>query len=342
MMTVPCPLCGSLAREPLVDTRDLLMDDATVFHYVRCSSCGLCYLNPQPTAQELEAHYPPAYAPFAEVSASANRLHQRLVNHGIRKRIRAIERCRPSGRLLEVGCADGFMLAALRQTGRWEVMGIDTSSVAVARAREMYDLEIIQAPVEQAQLPRGHFDVVAMWDVIEHLPDPVAALNAIQVALRPGGLLILRLPVSDAWDARLFGEAWAGWDAPRHLVVYSMAHLQQVLCHAGLELRASRGNASLYSGLKPSLGRWARLSLHGRSRAVAEALLGSSMLQAMVAPLSWLTSRLWPTSCRLAVAVKPQAKPGDCSDVAACPQASASCGTGFTGSWSAKKRQRPA
>jgi SAM-dependent methyltransferase len=82
-------------------------------------------------------------------------------------------------------------------------------------------------------LPLAAFDVVCLWDVIEHLDAPVEALGAARAALRPGGYLVASTPVLDGWEARAFGHAWPGWDTPRHLQVFSRASLAAVLRRTG-------------------------------------------------------------------------------------------------------------
>ena len=83
--------------------------------------------------------------------------------------------------------------------------------------------------------PDNHFAAVTLWDVLEHLHDPIGALVEIKRILRPGGVVLLRVPNLGSWDASLFGSTWAGLDAPRHLYVYTRATLESSIVSSGLE-----------------------------------------------------------------------------------------------------------
>ncbi len=97
------------------------------------------------------------------------------------------------GRLLDVGCAIGIFLAIAQNAG-WQVAGVDVSEYAVRRAREMFSVDARHGALDQAGFPDGHFDVVTMWDVIEHVEDPVALLRDAARVLKPGGLLLVNTP----------------------------------------------------------------------------------------------------------------------------------------------------
>jgi len=79
------------------------------------------------------------------------------------------------------------------------------------------------------------YDVVTLWDVLEHLPSPRAGLVQIQQWLRPGGYVVLSVPNLESWDASLFGQRWIGWDAPRHFNLFSRSGLDRLLSETGFE-----------------------------------------------------------------------------------------------------------
>lgn len=301
MQQIDCPLCGASHSTLLFRARDILLSVPGEFAYVRCDHCGLAYLNPQPSPDELGPHYAELYDSFQHASLRRGWARRLLVRHGFRERQRQIERLKPGGNLLEVGAADGAFLHVLAESGRWNVTGVETSAVAVRTAWEVYGQELISAQLEEAGLPRGHYDVVAMWDVLEHLPRPLAALREIRAVLKPDGLLLLRLPLADAWDARLFGRHWAGWDAPHHLTVMGRSQLDSLLSKAGLRAVRVSGIQSCLSCLAPSLRRWAT-TLPRIPRSMVGLVASSAVFQAALAPLSWFVAWLWPVSCQMVVA----------------------------------------
>lgn len=115
--------------------------------------------------------------------------------------IREVQRALPrGGRLLDVGCASGGLLARMRDRAG-HLAGIEISPVAAQRAAAVAD-EIVVAAVEDAELPDGSFDVVVLADVLEHLGDPERALRRAIAWTRPGGEVIVSLPNVAHWSAR--------------------------------------------------------------------------------------------------------------------------------------------
>jgi 2-polyprenyl-3-methyl-5-hydroxy-6-metoxy-1,4-benzoquinol methylase len=236
MRSVQCNCCGADDTSPVLVGRDLLHGLAGEFTLVQCSRCGLIYMNPQLTPSELEAYYPEDYE--AHVGTRRQRLGwlRRLdYNYGIEKRHRAIRRYAETGRLLDVGCGAGAFLEGMRERG-WQVEGIEPGVRAATYAREELGLEIQNATLEEAHLELASLDVVTMWNVLEHLSDPVQSLNRIREALRPGGLLVCAIPNVDSYDLRLFQQYWAGYDLPRHLFVFPPETLQRMVQSAGFEV----------------------------------------------------------------------------------------------------------
>jgi 2-polyprenyl-3-methyl-5-hydroxy-6-metoxy-1,4-benzoquinol methylase len=131
----------------------------------------------------------------------------------------------------------------------WEVEGVEPDPQAAAVARGSQRLRVQAVSIEKADLPREGYDVVTMSHVIEHVADPVEALQVCRRALRPGGRLILVTPNVEALGRRVFGKHWMGWDVPRHLTVFSTSSLAGIVERAGLRVTGMRTSARsvLYS-----------------------------------------------------------------------------------------------
>lgn len=238
METVACNLCGSPDATEYAVVPDLLLDRPNVqARLVRCNSCGLVYQNPRPTPAEIGEHYPPSYEPYADPRTSrVGRLLQRAYAYGMQKRTRFVTKAVPQGgRLLDLGCATGTFLAAVRATGRWQVEGVELIEDVAQIARERHGLKVTTGTLEDAAFPDNSFDAVTLWDVLEHLHDPAATLVEIRRVLKPGGVTVIRVPNLASWDAALFGTYWAGLDAPRHLYVYTPQTLARTFVSSGLE-----------------------------------------------------------------------------------------------------------
>jgi SAM-dependent methyltransferase len=247
--TVACPLCGQTAAQPVWVLRDRLCGLPGRFRLVRCRGCTLLYLNPRPTPSRLLAYYPETYESFLlRPPAELGWSRRWSLGYGLWKRCRLVRRYKKAGRLLDVGCGTGQFLAALRRFPGWEVAGVEPHPHAAAFARRTFGLPVHTGDLRSAPYPAASFDVVTLWDVLEHLSAPLADLAAIRRLLKPDGVLILRTPSADSWDARVFGPYWAGLDAPRHLAVYSRRTLAQLLRRVGftiVDLRTGGGSAAI-------------------------------------------------------------------------------------------------
>src|SRR5439155_6595773 len=123
-------------------------------------------------------------------------------------RIHAFERrYGRKGRLLDVGCALGDFLMEAKDAG-WDVEGVEISHYAAQRARAR-GLRVTAGRLEELDLPAASFDVITLYDAIEHLTDPVATLAAVHRLLVPGGLLHLVTPYVGRVQARLLGRHWS-------------------------------------------------------------------------------------------------------------------------------------
>lgn len=231
-----CALCGKDKPEQLYLGQDRAYGRPGRFPIVRCRDCDLVYVNPRPVLGAIGYYYPTNYEPYRKAPEEARfkiqQLHQRLK---LRGRCLAVTRVRRQGRLLDVGCATGTFLAEMRRYGDWQVSGVEPNQWAARYAQERLGLDVFHGHLSEAGFPDGQFDVVTMWDVLEHLHDPRQALAEIFRILKPDGLLICSVPNLDSIDAKLFGRFWIGLDVPRHLYVYSKHTLSAMLRAEGLQ-----------------------------------------------------------------------------------------------------------
>lgn len=250
--TIPqCVWCKSAETECLLERKDRLRDQ--VFHYLRCRQCGLIRLDPFLSLEEKAQHYPPIYEAYQD--QQENWLFRLGRWRYWSRRVHAVRRFLtiPRGSVLDIGCATGWFLAAMRQRG-WQVTGIEPNPGAAARARQRLGPEAVQAVhLEEADFPPETFDLITLWDVLDHLQDPPAALRKMHGWLRLGGLLVVGVPYPRSWDTHLFGPAWLGWDAPRHLYVFAEGTLRTILEGVGFEVIATCCFYGGYGSLVTSL-----------------------------------------------------------------------------------------
>jgi len=232
---VPCNVCGSSEQRPFCPENGLGL--------VQCAHCGLVYVSPRPDPNELYALYGETYFHNDEsgVVGYTNYLRDEA---NIRKtfagRLKWLERFVQPGRLLDVGCAAGFFLDEAHQRG-WQVEGLDVSTFAVKYARERFGYDVRHGSLTHLDYPEGAYDLVTMWDVIEHVPDPMAYLRKTAALLRSGGVFSLATPDVDSLPARLTGARWVGYKlSEEHVYYFSVRMLRRMLDEAGFDVIDTR------------------------------------------------------------------------------------------------------
>lgn len=207
------------------------------FRIERCRDCGLARTLPVPDAQGLGRYYPPAYHGIGQarrfpalVEAAQDWLY--------RRRVRDLERRTgiAAGRVMDYGCGRGFLLQAFRERG-WSPVGVELSEASARYPREILGLQVHTVSDAQAAWPDGDFDLVTLWHVLEHLPDPEAALQQLAAKLRPGGWMMIGVPDFGSGEAAAAGPAWFHLDVPRHLVHFTRPVLAAMLERQGLQVR---------------------------------------------------------------------------------------------------------
>ncbi len=253
MQHVTCNFCGADDTELVNHGPDLLLQIPGDFYLVCCRRCGLIYQNPQLSFAELAAHYPDDYLPYQQPEGERPfSIEQTSHNQALARFCDRIMARRPQpGRLLDVGCATGDFLFAMQQRG-WQVQGVEPVIHAAALARQTFGLDVHTGLLEEAGYAPNQFDVVTLWDVLEHVADPLATLTETARILRPGGMLVFSLPNPASFEARLFGANWVGWERPRHLHLIPPelipAYLQRVgLAFVGIESFSGRLRLTLLS-----------------------------------------------------------------------------------------------
>jgi 2-polyprenyl-3-methyl-5-hydroxy-6-metoxy-1,4-benzoquinol methylase len=220
-----CPTCGSADAEP-----ELEKDHMRI---VRCRACDLVYVNPTFD----ERHYKAVYA-SAEYQDIVRELG--IKSHDYRVQRFGVERvglmaahlALPRPRYLDVGCSTGFVVEAARDRG-WEAIGLDLNPSAIEYGRSR-GLDVRAVAIEDAGLAPASFDAVSLFDVLEHLLDPIRTLRACVRLLSPGGILFLYVPNYDSASRLLMGkDAHFIWPT-HHLNYYTPVTIRDLMAREGL------------------------------------------------------------------------------------------------------------
>lgn len=280
MEHVPCNLCGAddyLVRYPSTisasnghpsDPEHYLCTTLSYgehFQIVQCKQCGLVYASPRRKPADILDDYESVVDTRyldeqpARVATFARNIRplEKLLSH------EAGQQGANHDRLLDVGAHVGVFVEVACGRG-WEACGLEPSRWAVEKGRER-GLTMHQGTLRDAELDAESYDAVTMWDVIEHLVDPMADLVEATRLLKPGGALLVHTINIDSALARLMGKRWP-WLVEMHNYFFSPTTLGAMVEKAGLQVHSWHIQGrylhlgyllSRLSGFNSTLGGWA-------------------------------------------------------------------------------------
>lgn len=298
MRLVNCNFCGNSHTKILYILRDFQLGIPGEFTLVKCTNCGLLFLNPQPTWEELQPYYPEWYDSFLLKYPSF------IQRYGMVRRCRVVSKYQRGGRLLDVGCSTGIFLNEMRRSGDWDVYGVEPVAFPARIARERFGLRVFQQTLIEAKLPENYFDVVTWWDVLEHTPNPKECLQETYRILKPGGWVFIQTPDPNSWEAKLFGPYWRGFEAPRHLHIFPVPTLTNQLGLLGFRVRSVRNFAGNLSTTFRSLGYWLDSQGLRVIGSFAHILARSVLCRVVTFPITFLLRHTGQTSSVLYIVQK--------------------------------------
>jgi SAM-dependent methyltransferase len=223
-----CPVCaGERFRTAL---------EEPPYRVLRCRECGTGVVSPR--AADLESIYAAGSywrSPSPRTLGYADyRAAEPLYVNTFRRRLSYALRHGPSaGAALDVGCAAGFCMLALRELG-FEAHGVEVSETIASHAIETLGFDTVHiGTLQSAPFAAGAFELVTMWDVIEHVADPGTLLARARELLRPGGLLVVETQNIDSAFARALGRRWHHYKHAEHIYHFTPASLGRLLEAAG-------------------------------------------------------------------------------------------------------------
>jgi len=223
---VKCPACGC------ADAYHFTVKNGYRLH--RSQKCGLVFVWPTPsntTSVYDEDYFHGATHGFGYADYDRDKEPQRKT---MGKYLDVIAAYCSGVRLLDVGAAQGNFLQLAAKRG-WKIQGVEISEYAVAVARQR-GMPVIGGTVHHSDLQPGSFDVVTLWDVLEHLPDPIRDILMIHALLKPGGIIAINTPDSGSWWARFWGSHWHMIVPPEHLNLFSVSALSIILENSGFKI----------------------------------------------------------------------------------------------------------
>lgn len=235
--TVGCLLCGS-------ENRQLLFN--TILPVSRCNDCGFVYTSSQPKSVAMSSVYPLNYMPH----------HPKPVRGHLRGRFRALLRpylggteylIRPPGRLLDIGCGAGDLLREMALKG-WNVHGVELVQTSAEIAAKYGEIVCGSWEAAIERWPPHSFDLITMIHSLEHLHDPLRAVQTLRTLLRHDGRIIIEVPSVKGLFTRLRGAPYYG--LPYHLSHFTPSTLKRLLRQSGYRVVRQR---YVFSPSEPSV-----------------------------------------------------------------------------------------
>lgn len=211
--SVPCDLCGTDAhrlvfpgqngRGAVPETFRSSGDEKLSDPLVACENCGLLYVNPRLRSDLILQGYREAVDErFVGQAAARERTFRRVLRW-----IETRQSIPHRGRLLDIGTAGGSFLAVARGEG-WDVEGCEINPWLCDWGCERYGLSIRPGEVTQQDYPEASFDLITLWDVLEHVPSPRQLVQESRRLLKKGGLFVVNYPDIGSWISRAMGRQW--------------------------------------------------------------------------------------------------------------------------------------
>ena len=199
----------------------------------RCTKCSLVQITSIPSQEAIEAIYAESYFDRGKyvLDAAAKREQSRRL-HWMEK-----SGLKEGAKVLDAGCATGDFIETCKD--KYDIWGLDISEHAINIAKERFPEianKLSAGRVEDQDYPDGFFDAIVLWDVLEHLPDPLAVINSLARILKPGGIISLSTPNVGALTPKLMGKYWAFMTPPEHLFLFDKKSLSMLFEKANFSL----------------------------------------------------------------------------------------------------------
>ncbi len=233
----PCDLCGGTSRRHLYDVNG--------YEIVECRTCGLVFVATLVAPEDLITLYDEPYyeSPDAVGYGGYSEAEARKRHHD-RTLLDEIEKLGRRGAMLEVGCAYGFFLDEARSRG-WRVRGVEPSVHAADYARQKLGLDVSSTPFTDLPVEPESLDAIALWDVIEHLPNPRETVQSAREWLRFGGVIAISTGDVRSLSARIHGADWSLMTPPWHQFYFSRSTLRRLLEESGFEVVRLHGDGAV-------------------------------------------------------------------------------------------------
>lgn len=231
-----CPVCSSSDSK--------LFATVYGFSYVECDECGTCYVCNPPSHEAIRGAYNSDYYTAANklLLANPDTISDR-VEHIARPKVEFVKKYAPSGRWLDIGCGVGEVLVSARDAG-YKVTGIETNEMEASFARDHFGLTVLGQYIHEGNAASfaGQYEIISLFSVLEHVPDPRSIVRTISSIQTKGGILVIETPhfpsVSTLCQAAFPNMVNRMMHPPLHLFLFSLRAIEKILVEFGYSIKA--------------------------------------------------------------------------------------------------------
>jgi SAM-dependent methyltransferase len=226
-----CPLCQKQTDLLVAGGKDyfILQGQSADFNINYCANCQTAFSLPILTDQELEPYYPKNYEAYVSKKNFLRWLQILKYKTDLKFIKKIIKKNKAS--IFEIGAGRGEFLAEAKKIG-FSVDGIEPGKAGREAAKALFNIDLIFGYANELNF-NERYNAIIVRHVFEHLGEPVKVLEKIKTGLADGGILFLKLPRLDSWEAKFFKKYWHGYDLPRHRLHYSAEGITKLLQNFG-------------------------------------------------------------------------------------------------------------
>jgi len=209
---------------------------------MECKRCELCFVYPIPSVEKQKKYYDEHYQNGRyKTYQNAHELRMKLNE----KRFEEIRKYNPEGNHLDIGCATGIFLDVAHKNGL-TVYGTELSKEAVTNAKKHHK-NIFNGIVEQANYPSEFFELVTIYDLIEHVLDPDQTFREVNRIMKKNGLVVITTPDLKSWHAKILGRHFYQIDPFQHLFYFSPKSIRKIMEKNGFEIIEIKKNLKIFT-----------------------------------------------------------------------------------------------
>lgn len=220
-----CSLCKSLSIE--------FIDKINNYKLYHCLNCDVIFLNPQPSNREIDNNNLSFYESIESENAYF-KMKEEMFRRA-EKCVQILKKYSENGTLLDIGCSYGFYLTIFKKRG-YKTFGIDISEKALNYAKKTLKLSVKRGKIDNFSVKGKKYDIITLFDVIEHLANPKKTISKISQMLKKDGIIVIQTPNYPSIVSRLTREKWFWLLIPQHLFLYSTRSLKFLLANNGFSV----------------------------------------------------------------------------------------------------------